>query len=1023
MSTCTYATTGANFKYQEWYECATCGMNNGSGVCAVCAMQCHRGHNLSAPKHSKFYCDCGAGGCQAMSGGKKKTKKVLKVAKRAPAKQQLQQQPLALRQVQQMQQMAAQQQSLAAPMAQMQQQLARGQQSSAATAKRSGVSYEPRPMQQAALRAVSRVADASAVPRARSYVPNDLRVDVNSPVIRLPPGYFVHVLDTNSNVTRVHQGPATLTTMDHEQIVLGPRAMIVVPPAHYCVVADPVVRDDAGEPVVEDGQFKVAFGERKVVVSGEPFLLYPGESMASGVTPLFVVPEGSALRLRSDREFTDGEGVVRPAGSEWYVRGPQTYTPLVEATPVELVYAVPLEPTQALRLAARSNTVDAGGKARSTGEEWLVRNEFSYLPGVEEIVRGIVDPIVLSPTQALHMRATQSCTDGLGVARKAGSQWLLTRADAAAYIPGVFEQVVGVVDAIVLMANQYVVVVDPVDANGVPQLGRAEVRRGEASFFLHPGESLHDGIQEVQVLGKQEALLCRATESFEDAGVAGADEAGASGPIARGAGDRWLVEGPCEYLPPVCVQVLDRRSAIPLDKNEGIYVRDCSSGAVRSVTGSSYLLRENEELWEKDLPESVEQLLVRYGGAAARVKHRVVSFRVPHNAVAQIYDYRRKSARLVFGPGMVMLEPDEQFTQLTLSGGKPKRSGAIRDVILRLGPDYMTDILNVETSDHARLSLKLSYSWHFDVDPADESPEGLAKARALFSVPDFVGDGCKAIASRVRGVVASIPFDQFHRNSAAIIAEAVFGIEPTSGNLRTELRLPNNNLVIDAVDVQTVEPVDKSTRDSLMRSVQNAIQDTTDAVEAEATNKASQKEQQAMGELQRQKILDDAKIEEARQKLLELQADSRAIMTSGSAKAEAEARATAQKITATAEIELAELRATAANALSESELARMAAYQQAEIDHQRALNDIEAERSDKLVNLEVSSFKTTVDAIGADVLTTIAQAGPEMQAQLLQSLNLKTTVLTDGTSPINLFNSANGLVGAASSAASASASG
>jgi len=37
------------------------------------------------------------------------------------------------------------------------------------------------------------------------------------------------------------------------------------------------------------------------------------------------------------------------------------------------------------------------------------------------------------------------------------------------------------------------------------------------------------------------------------------------------------------------------------------------------------------------------------------------------------------------------------------------------------------------------------------------------EAAKLFSVPDFVGDMCKAIASRIRGAVASVSFDDFHK--------------------------------------------------------------------------------------------------------------------------------------------------------------------------------------------------------------------------------------------------------------------
>ncbi len=38
-----------------------------------------------------------------------------------------------------------------------------------------------------------------------------------------------------------------------------------------------------------------------------------------------------------------------------------------------------------------------------------------------------------------------------------------------------------------------------------------------------------------------------------------------------------------------------------------------------------------------------------------------------------------------------------------------------------LGPDFMTDIIEVESSDHARLRLQLSYNWHFDISALDVS--------------------------------------------------------------------------------------------------------------------------------------------------------------------------------------------------------------------------------------------------------------------------------------------------------------
>jgi major vault protein len=76
----------------------------------------------------------------------------------------------------------------------------------------------------------------------------------------------------------------------------------------------------------------------------------------------------------------------------------------------------------------------------------------------------------------------------------------------------------------------------------------------------------------------------------------------------------------------------------------------------------------------------------------------------------------------------------------------------------------MTDVIQVETSDHAKLFLRLSYRWTFKFDKGNED-----QCKNLFSVKDFVGDACKRISSRIRGVVSAVSFDNFHRNSTEII--------------------------------------------------------------------------------------------------------------------------------------------------------------------------------------------------------------------------------------------------------------
>lgn len=831
-------------------------------------------------------------------------------------------------------------------------------------------------------------------------------------LVRIPPYHYLHVLDQNTNVTRLEIGPKTFVRQDHEKVIVGPAKNVIIPPRSYCIIENPVVVDEDGKVVFDEaGQAKLRHADREIRLAQEPFPLYPGETLVLNITPLAVVKANSALRLRAIRDVKI-DGVDRHAGDEWLFEGPGTYLPNVSVEVVETTVATIIGPNQALRLRARLNCVSRDGKDRVAGEEWIVVKSGAYLPGVYEEVVDLVHAIVLTDKVALHLRALRTFTDAYGKVRKNGEEWLVTSNDAESHIPAVYEEVVNLVNIVTLTNRQYCVISNPIGEDGKPQLGKKKLIKGEKSFFLQPGESLESGIQDIFILSEEEGIVLRAIEEFEETSPEGKK-------TRRKPGDRWMILGPCEYFPPVQVEVVHRRKAIALDENEGVYVRDITTGRVRAVCGQSYMLKENEELWAKELPPEVEALLTQdaladrtvkagsapSGGKKPRDKTMVVAYRVPHNAAVQIYDYKQKKARVEFGPELVMLQPDEQFTQLNLSGGKPKRPNQIRSLCLLLGPDFCTDIITIETSDHARLSLQLSYSWNFDVDAKSDEDK-----KKIFSVPDFIGDACKAIASRIRGAVASVAFDDFHKNSAKIIRTSVFGVDE-NGKVRPKFVFPANNLVITSIDIQSVEPVDQRTRDALQKSVQLAIEITTNSQEATAKHEAERVEQEAKGRLERQRINDEAQAEKARKSLLELQAASAAVESTGQAKAEASARAEAAQIEGEAAVKQAQLRAQAAEIEAASELERLRKAREAELAFIREQNEIEIHKSKELSSVETDKFKKMVDAIGSETLVSISQAGPEMQVKMLQSLGIKSTLITDGNSPINLFNTANGLIG------------
>lgn len=867
------------------------------------------------------------------------------------------------------------------------------------------------------------------------------RPDKVPEVVRVGPYQYIHVLDQNTNVTRLEGGPQVFVRKDNEKIITNVMKYVTIPPRHYCTIRNPVVKEDDEVKKDKFGCILLQFGDREIRFHQDPFPLYPGEELLGEVSKLKVVRKDQAFRLVCLDDFTEEDGTERIAGDEWLFQGPQTFIPRKEIDFISTVSAITINPLEALRIKAKREMKDWQGKSRVAGEEWLIRKTGNYMPGpYEEIVKTLTTA-VLTDCKAIHMKAVANYTDFTGKDRKTGEEWLVTKADCESIIPEVNEEIVRYVSITTLTSRQYCIIHDTVDENFKNQLGKKLLKRGEVSFFLHPGETIPEGIKSVHVLGENDGLVLRAVEEFQDK-----DE-------ERKAGDRWMIKGPCEYVPTVESEIERRHQNIPLGETEGIYVRDIKTGKVRSVVGQTYMLTENEELWEKNLPAHVQNLLnsgldpvsdrnrrinldanienqrrdmhkrampreLAAGEGMVRnsasdtgyyipPKAQCVTLEVPHNAAVQLYDYKSKVARVVFGPDLVLLEPDEQFTVLSLSGDKPKKPGVIKTLVLLLGPDFCTDYVEVETVDHARLRLNVSYNWFFDVEKAKSAPEEAAK---LFAVPDFVGDMCKSLASRIRGAVAGVSFDNFHKNSARIIRGAVLGFDRTSNKVLEKFEFPSNLLSVTSVDIQCVEPVDQRTKDSLMKSVQLAIEITTNAQEASAKHEAQKIEQEAKGKLERQRINDEAQAEKARQALLQLQTQSAALESTGQAKAEAESRAEAAKIEGEANVEQSRLRAEAAKIESEAELERLKQARNDEIEYLEKKNKLELEKQKESTAIEINKFKQMVDSMGADTIKAMASAGQDHQVEMLKALGLTSTLITDGRTPINLLNAAHGFV-------------
>ncbi|KAF6779026.1 hypothetical protein AHF37_01569 [Paragonimus kellicotti] len=800
-------------------------------------------------------------------------------------------------------------------------------------------------------------------------------------------------------------------------------------------------------------------GEEDYRFHQEPFPLYPNEQLRGKVEPLPVVLADSALRLRALCDHTEGDGTERQTCEEWLFEGPGVYYPRMEVERLGTMQAHMIELNTAVRFRAIRDCVDRSGTKRKAGEHWLVTTVGAYLPTVYEEFVCTLTAQKLDEKTAVHVRSIRTHQDRFDRTRKCGDEWLVTQHDADSYLCDINEEMVCIVRATTLTGKHYGVILNPVDRAGKPQLGKKRLVRGEASFFLMPGESLERRIQKIHILGVENGLVLRAVQqTYEESNVTCTDVA----PKLRQPGERWLIRGPCEYVPPVGIEVVEKRTSIPLGESEGIYVRNMQTGEVRVVTGTTYMLTEDEEHWEKKLPTNVRELLEsdkvpfldrsrfaeiccqkmslesqNYDYAECEEADEyeensftlpeepkpfpVVSLQVPHNAAAQVNDYRQNKSRVEFGPVLVMLGPHEQFTLLNLSGGKPKRPNVVKSLYLLLGPDFVTDMVVVETADHARLSLQLSYNWIFHTAEAMDSQ---AEADKLFSVPDFVGDTCKAMASRIRGAVASITFDNFHKaekvyntrvfhclqNSARIIRVACLGLD-SSGKVQNSCIFSENRLRITGVDIQAVAPTDERTRELLTKSVQMAIEITTSSLEAAARHEATRLEQEARGRLERQKILDETEVQKSKKKLLEMQITAAALASTGEAKAKALAQAESERIKGLSAVEQSTSHVEADRIKMEAELQRLERIRQLELSHTEARHALKLKLQQTQAQMEASRFSRMVKAVSQHTLGLMATAGAEHDVQMLQALGLHSTLITDGSAPINLFTTAAGLLG------------
>lgn len=263
--------------------------------------------------------------------------------------------------------------------------------------------------------------------RKTATKPSDLTGDDDFiGVIKIGHNQFIHVLDKNSNTTRIEIGPANYFKQQNEQIVKNATELIKLPPNHYCIIRNPVVRSKDGELVKSEyGEVKVRFEDVEIRTANDypdPFPLYPYEEISQDVKAFTFLKDNEALILTANRPFVDTRDgkCERFIGDEYLFKGPGTYIPRIEESIQSRIEAILILPNHGILLKAKRDTVDSLGEKKRAGERWLHRKTGYLLPTADIEVLDIRKGYILNDVTALHLKALKDYTDFYGNKRKAG---------------------------------------------------------------------------------------------------------------------------------------------------------------------------------------------------------------------------------------------------------------------------------------------------------------------------------------------------------------------------------------------------------------------------------------------------------------------------------------------------------------------------------------------------------------------------------------------------------------------------
>jgi major vault protein len=323
--------------------------------------------------------------------------------------------------------------------------------------------------------------------------------------------------------------------------------------------------------------------------------------------------------------------------------------------------------------------------------------------------------------------------------------------------------------------------------------------------------------------------------------------------------------------------------------------------------------------------------------------------------------------KVVCGPQTVLLDYDQDLERLELSTGRPKTTDSlIKTVYLRHENNKVSDLINVETKDFVRATVKVSYCVDFDKEHMDK----------WFAVDNYVKYLCDRVRSLLKRAAKEYTIYDFYQNYSDIVRNVTLGINPDAeegdcerGKHHNHRFFAENGMFIHDVEVLSIDVqrdveeliLDKQT--DMIRQVLELADAQREAEIAEALSVAEKKKQ----ELRTQELLNKMELQkkEAETKL--------AIQAQINRKQEAEDAAKKK-----AEVDMQPMiDAIAAAGIKRrdaehaAEMKRATAEHEATQAHTKAMSEIEIAKQ----NAYAETVKSIMESISPDLIAALEVGG------------------------------------------------